>query len=52
MIEHTFRKFTDDTKLCGVGGRNAMQRHLENLERWACVNLKFNQAMCRVLHLG
>ncbi|PKU32101.1 rna-directed dna polymerase from mobile element jockey-like [Limosa lapponica baueri] len=56
-IECTFSKFANDTKLCGVvdmlEGRDAIQRDLDRLERWARVNLmKFNQAKCKLLHLG
>ncbi|PKU46845.1 rna-directed dna polymerase from mobile element jockey- hypothetical protein [Limosa lapponica baueri] len=56
-IECTFSKFADATKLCGavnaLEGRDAIQKDLKRLERWARVNLvKFNQAKCRVLHLG
>ena len=55
--ECTLSKFVDNTKLCGVvntlEGRNAIQRDLDRLERWACMNhIKFNTAKCKVLHVG
>jgi len=46
-IECSLSRFAGSTKLCGainmMEGRDAIQRDLDRLERWACVNLtKFN----------
>ncbi|GAB0183882.1 hypothetical protein GRJ2_000853500 [Grus japonensis] len=56
-IKGTVSKFANDTELCGavnmMEGRDAIQRDIDRLERWACANcLKFNKAKCKVLHAG
>jgi len=55
--ECTLSKSADDTRLCGVAetleGRDTIHRDLGKLERWAREDIvKFNKAMCKVLHMG
>ena len=56
-IKSALSKLAADTKLSGVVNTpeawDAMQRNLEKLKKWACVNVRrLNKAKCKILYLG
>ena len=56
-VECTFSKFSVDTKLSGSADaleeRDATQRNLGRLEKWAHMNLmRISKVKCKMLHLG